>query len=383
MRLISPMNMPARRAFCAASAALALMLGGCTSIEVRSADLVRATQRLCIQQNPQVPAQFLGVLQQAIAANGLAADVFAQGQQPADCRYVVTYAATRSDASFAIVRDGEAVAVGKYHVRGTRVAFAKPESLKAQVDPVIDQLLAIYKRNGAPPKATAQGLAPTTFEPVAESRTQLDALPGRNATDFVPVARKPSLAGTVPATLPPADATATAPVQHPQPQAAPVQPVRAPAIATQPAPQAMPQVVAPVVVAAPQTVPVQQAPPPLVQSAPQAQQSMEQYAQQVYAQPQPAQTAALNSPQARPTAVVPAQATSAASAANGTGDDGKRIAYTDSPEGAARSIAAIRNCMVRFTQLQQYNGRTVYSSVCWGDKRLLISCEAGVCREMR
>lgn len=363
-----------RKSLCAASFAVALLLGGCTTTEVRSADLVQGAQHLCIKQNPALKQPgLLPALQQAIAANGLSSEVF-DGMRPQYCRYVVSYEAKSAWTSLAhvtdltmnIERDGEVVAVGQYHARGgTGLELNKPGSIKAKMDPVVDQLLAIYKRNGTPPKATTLGLAPTTFEPVAESRTQVDTLPGKNAANFVPVKRKPSLQGTVPATVAPADATAT---QAPpmQTQVAPRQQQPASPPATQPV---LPASVRTTASNAPAAKPIVSAP----MQAPASQLAASALAPSYGA---PVDNAMTNA--AAPAKPAP-QAVAAPAPANAAD---KLFTYTNSPEGAARALAATRNCMVRFSQLQQYNGKTVYSSVCWGDKRLLISCEAGMCSEL-
>ncbi|MFT3763848.1 MAG: hypothetical protein QM761_14805 [Pseudoxanthomonas sp.] len=76
--------------------ACALLLGGCTSVEVRKASPSLEMTHLCIQQNPAVTVpDFVSVLRDGISRNGLTSEVFA-GARPAHCAFVLTYTARRS-----------------------------------------------------------------------------------------------------------------------------------------------------------------------------------------------------------------------------------------------------------------------------------------------
>lgn len=79
----------------------------------------------------------------------------------------------------------------------------------------------------------------------------------------------------------------------------------------------------------------------------------------------------------------PVSTTSSAALADHAVPASDGFQYSGSPESAARALATSRNCSNGFRLYSSEESRTVYSSTCWGTKKLLIACESGVCREMR
>lgn len=57
--------------------------------------------------------------------------------------------------------------------------------------------------------------------------------------------------------------------------------------------------------------------------------------------------------------------------------------YTGDPTPAARAMAQARNCATGFQLLGNEVGRNLYTASCWGNKKLVIICEQGNCREAR
>ncbi|MFT3763847.1 MAG: hypothetical protein QM761_14800 [Pseudoxanthomonas sp.] len=94
-------------------------------------------------------------------------------------------------------------------------------------------------------------------------------------------------------------------------------------------------------------------------------------------QPEPATLSNDAQPPASP--IAPAGSTAQTPPAPDTGAFG----YTGSPESAARALATARNCSSGFRLYSSEENRSVYTSTCWGAKKLLIACESGACREMR
>jgi len=59
------------------------------------------------------------------------------------------------------------------------------------------------------------------------------------------------------------------------------------------------------------------------------------------------------------------------------------FAYASDPTEAARAMAQARNCGSGFQLLGNEVGRNLYTASCWGNKKLVIICEQGTCREAR
>lgn len=64
-------------------------------------------------------------------------------------------------------------------------------------------------------------------------------------------------------------------------------------------------------------------------------------------------------------------------------EEGVALAYSGDPAETARTLARMRNCVNNFQPFSNEAGRSVYSATCWGNKKLLVACEAGRCRELR
>jgi hypothetical protein len=87
------------------------------------------------------------------------------------------------------------------------------------------------------------------------------------------------------------------------------------------------------------------------------------------------------------TVPAPAAAVASAAASVDTVPAGARpsavaLPYQQDPEPVARTLAGMRNCVGGFTLHSRDDDRHVYSATCWGSKKLLVSCQQGICREM-
>jgi len=59
------------------------------------------------------------------------------------------------------------------------------------------------------------------------------------------------------------------------------------------------------------------------------------------------------------------------------------FSYAGDPASAAKAMAQARNCATGFQLLGNEVGRSLYAASCWGNKKLVIICEQGRCREAR
>jgi len=130
----------------------AVMLVGCTSINVRPVDGNRfKLVHVCIQNNPKVIiSDFLQVLRDGIERHGLSTQVFEGYQAPSACEYIVTYTARQSwdfspylsQALIEMRRGNELVARAEYHLRAKGgLSLAKWAGTESKMNPVIDEML--------------------------------------------------------------------------------------------------------------------------------------------------------------------------------------------------------------------------------------------------
>lgn len=80
---------------------------------------------------------------------------------------------------------------------------------------------------------------------------------------------------------------------------------------------------------------------------------------------------------------VPAAPRASPTTATGSTDTGPVLAYEGDPADTARTLAGMRNCVTGFQPFSNEGDRRVYAATCWGNKKLLVACEAGQCRELR
>lgn len=134
----------------------AVLLSGCTSITVKPAPQSEALNRICIENNPKVTIKdFLPVVREGFQRHGLSTEVF-DGAKPAGCDAVLTYTALRSwdfapylsVAELNLHKNDQLIASAEYHLKlKGGFSLMKWQGVKTKMTPVIDQLLAEYKKS--------------------------------------------------------------------------------------------------------------------------------------------------------------------------------------------------------------------------------------------
>ena len=151
---------------------IAVLISGCTSVDVKPLDSSLAINHVCIVENPEVDvSDFKQVLRNGFSRHGIATTIVSV-QRPDQCGYVLNYTARRSWdikpylnlASLSLEKDGLQIAYAEYRHSGG-FGLNKWASTNAKMDPVIDQLLADYKFD---PSAEPY-VPPSQPEPVAKS----------------------------------------------------------------------------------------------------------------------------------------------------------------------------------------------------------------------
>jgi len=139
-------------------ALMALFLVGCTSVVVRPLDLSHKVEHVCIQLNTRVIVKgFLTIIEDSFDRHGISTEVF-QEAPPEHCKYVLTYTALRSwdfatylsHAEFRLLNresSNTQIAYAEYHLKSEGgLSMMKWQSAKTKINPVLDKLLADYKR---------------------------------------------------------------------------------------------------------------------------------------------------------------------------------------------------------------------------------------------
>ena len=127
---------------------------GCTSIQVSPVGADAQLENVCIQKNDAVWVEdFLEVLQAGFYRHGVPVEVVQGRSVPSHCEFVVTYTARQtwdltpylSEAEISIYRNGQQVAVAKYHLKGKGgLSPKKWQGTATKMNPVIDELLREY-----------------------------------------------------------------------------------------------------------------------------------------------------------------------------------------------------------------------------------------------
>jgi hypothetical protein len=132
------------------TAATALLLTGCTSIEVDPVASNLNIDKICIEENPKViVGDFLSVVRNRIEHHGIETDVY-ENRIPEGCRYTMTYTALKTwdmgtylhHAELRLEQEGRKVGYAQYHLNGKGgLSLTKWKGTKAKMDPVVDELL--------------------------------------------------------------------------------------------------------------------------------------------------------------------------------------------------------------------------------------------------
>ncbi|SHM36458.1 Sbal_3080 family lipoprotein [Vreelandella subglaciescola] len=137
------------------SVGVALLVGGCTSIQVQPLDASTTLENVCIEKNEKVIVpNFLNVVRQGFTRHGIITKVY-ESDLPANCEFMLTYTALRS-WDFATylshaelwlhTKNSRQVAYAEYHLNGGGgLALNKWASTESKMNPVLDKLLVNYK----------------------------------------------------------------------------------------------------------------------------------------------------------------------------------------------------------------------------------------------
>ena len=129
-------------------ALLALLIAGCTSIDVKPVANDDRISNVCIVENPKVVvSDFVPVLRDGLNRHGIASTVVSEAEAKS-CEVTLTYTASRGwdlkpyldDAQLRLWKNGMQIGSADYHHSGG-FALTKFASTKTKMDPVIDQLL--------------------------------------------------------------------------------------------------------------------------------------------------------------------------------------------------------------------------------------------------
>jgi hypothetical protein len=165
--------------FALLAVAVATMLIGCTSVDVRPIATNEPITEVVIRRNPKVAVDdFVDVLTEGFRRHGISSRVVSDDAELKDV-YVVNYVAYRNwdiapyltDATISIDRNGRRVAEAVYHLmlRGG-MSLAKWQGTKTKIDPVLDEMLtgiAPRSVNGATPRIGDSGLNGTQKDAAA------------------------------------------------------------------------------------------------------------------------------------------------------------------------------------------------------------------------
>lgn len=131
-----------------------LVVGGCTSIQVTQLDKSYGISHICIENNTKViVGGFLNVIEDGFQNHGITTEIF-NSKLPDHCKYKLTYTALQSwdfttylsHAEVRLFERNKRIASAEYHLKGKGgFSFAKWNSVKSKMGPVIDNLLSQYR----------------------------------------------------------------------------------------------------------------------------------------------------------------------------------------------------------------------------------------------
>lgn len=130
---------------------VAIVLAGCTAIDVKQVDSSHRIDHVCIENNPKViVADFVSTVEDVFHNHSITTEVYS-GTMPDHCQYKLTYTALRSwdftpylsHAELRLFKGRERIGYAEYHLRaGGGLAPNKWASVKSKMTPVVKQLLA-------------------------------------------------------------------------------------------------------------------------------------------------------------------------------------------------------------------------------------------------
>ena len=132
------------------------ILAGCASVDVRPVSKIHNISHVCIENNPKVVvANFTTIVADVFQDHGITTKMY-NAPVPNKCEYKLTYTALRSwdfkpylsHAELRLFKKNKRIGYAEYHItRGfTSFSLKKWASVKKKMTPVINKLLAQYKK---------------------------------------------------------------------------------------------------------------------------------------------------------------------------------------------------------------------------------------------
>jgi hypothetical protein len=142
---------------------LGIVLGACTSLDVRPIPASAKVDKICIRFNEEVNVEDLvPVVQENLSSHGIDSIVF-RSQPPSGCPYQLSYTADRwwdlgtymVDANISVWKDDVLFGTAHYHLNGHGgFDLMKWQGTKAKLTPPMNKMLKAYpiKASSALPK---------------------------------------------------------------------------------------------------------------------------------------------------------------------------------------------------------------------------------------
>jgi hypothetical protein len=132
-----------------------LILGGCTSVDVRPIAASAKVDKICIQFNDDVNVDdFVPVMQEDFFNHGITSVVF-KADKPKNCEFTLNYTVDRwwdfapymVDARMTVNKDDAFIGSAHYHLTGHGgLSVVKWAGTHSKIDPVIDKMLQNYPK---------------------------------------------------------------------------------------------------------------------------------------------------------------------------------------------------------------------------------------------
>jgi hypothetical protein len=131
--------------------AVAALLYGCTSVNVRPVANVAAIKHVCVRECPNecFVEDMPEVIAEGFERNGISAEIFA-GNLPSSCEYHVRYMCNQTwdmamymhHAEIRLYQGTKQIGYAEYHLDGQGgLSLMKWQGTRAKIDPVMDELL--------------------------------------------------------------------------------------------------------------------------------------------------------------------------------------------------------------------------------------------------
>ncbi len=131
---------------------IAVMISGCTSVNVIEVSASHNIEHVCIEENSKVIVPgFLSTIEDGLNDRSISTEMY-RGALPEHCDYKLTYTALQSwdvtpyltHAELRLYKSGERIGYGEYHHNGGSASLSlnKWASVKSKMTPVINKLFS-------------------------------------------------------------------------------------------------------------------------------------------------------------------------------------------------------------------------------------------------